>query len=677
MNAITQWQFSVNGVGAVQVYDHDFAYAGGFVIVGLGGGAGTVFDVYSLGNSEIALSTTRWDQHGNPWTYYWNSHYGVSDDQQKNGGMMLWYSGNYSSNSIGAEQTFRLLNLGHGNVALQATGGAFAGQYLSAMPGGWYPSGSGWGIGTGSFNSSPTPFALQLQGDLLALLQITNSGFETNLQKCDLGPLDLSGANMQGCILSQANLKAVKSLNQADFTGAVLHGAYLGDQNLSTATSWRKADFTGCDLEGIAAHWAELEDAILDNANLEGRNLAGSRLTGASLKGTRLTGADLTGTHLEGADLAGAILNGAILQGAHLDGANLAGAQLGDAILDGAYLDGTHFDHVDLTTAQFDPDPNFTRATTNRTTFVGATVPYSLLRSNWSYLDLTDAHITGLPSAIPGLVADGALLPDGLSLQGTDLTGASFVGTRMYEAQLQNANLESANLRTALLKGAKLNGANLTLANLDSAFLIAEQVASLGPLQQTKLEAAVLTKAFMFNTVLDGAHCDGVDFSGCLFVTASALGAGHASAVGASMNFAKFDDADAVHAVFDGAQLSAASFSTATLVSASFQDNGTIATQLTPSSDTTHTPASLYEADIRGTNFSGANMDGLDMRGAVFSTAAGEFANVYVGYADKKVPVAFTYEATVLGDTTTGTTCPDGSSGPCRLTATAESQAAN
>ena len=78
-----------------------------------------------------------------------------------------------------------------------------------------------------------------------------------------------------------------------------------------------------------------------------------------------------------------------------------------------------------------------------------------------------------------------------------------------------------------------------------------------------------------------------------------------ASAVGASMNFAKFDEGACVAAVFNGAQLSAASFASTHLVAASFQDNGANATQLTPSSDITHTSASVYKADIRGTKWAG------------------------------------------------------------------------
>lgn len=656
MSAIANWQFSMDGLGTVQIFSSEFYYAGGVAVIGFGGGGGNGFEIFNLGNSEIALMISLTDQDNNVHDFYWNSHYGTSDDGNNNG-MTVWDDqDNYQSNSIGSEQTFKLINLGSGNVALQATGGAFPGQYLGGMSGGWYPD--QWSLGSGSFLAVGNQAALQVQGDQLPILLITNSGYKLDLSGRDLGSISLENAGMQSCNLGGANLSAITSIQGADFTGASMRGANLSGQNLAPATTWSTADFTNTDLTAIAtAAGAVMPGAIFDGGNLTERSFAGAHLNGASFVGTTLDGVDFTG--------------------ADLTGANLAGASLKGTIFNGATLQGTHFDKADLSTAQFDSDPNFTRTTTNRTTFIGATVPFTVLASNWSYLDLTEATITGIPSAIANLVADGALLPDGLSLQGIDLTDASFVGTQMYEIQLQNANLQGANLSNALLKGAYLNSANLTLANLDSAYLIAEQsagsVRDLADLDQ--LSAAVVTDAFMFNTILDGAHCDGVDFSGVMFVTASNLSSQSASAIGATMNFAKFNNASVVLAVFNGAQLSAANFAQAVMVGAEFLDNGSTATELTPSSDVTHTPASVYQADIRGTNFTGANMDGLDMRGATFSTSSGEFEQIYIGYNGAKVPVAFDFGPTILGNTTSGTTCPDGNNGPCTLAAVASATA--
>ena len=548
MSAITSWQFSVDGVGQVQVFPYDVGYSGGFVLVGLGADDGTDFAVWNLGSGEIALETTvRDDPENQDLVLYWNSHYPLRIQNGELNGMLLWVGGGYESGSIGPEQSYRITNLGQGTVSLQATAGAYLGQYLTGANGGSYVT--DWGYGVGSLDAAAAPVPLRLHGDLLALLTITNSGYRTDLTNRDLRGLDLTGADLRECVLNGASLVGVTSLQGADATGASLRDAHLAGLDLSTAKTWTQADFTGSDLTTIGASpHAHLEGAILDGVNLTGRDLTGAYLSGAKLRGAVLTDTNLTGADLDGADLTGALLAGTILHGASLQ--------------------GTRFDGVDLTTAKFDSSPKFARSSGPRTTFARATVvPFSVLAADWTYLDLTDAVITGLPTSIPKLVADHALLPTGLNLRGKDLSGASFVGTRMYEVQLQEANLQGAVLRSALLRGAKLVGANLALANLDSAYLIAEQAEVGGMLDLDKVEAAMVTDAFLFNTVLDGAHCDGVDFSGSSFVTASALSPSQrASAVGASMNFAKFDDARAVGAVFNGAQLSAASFAGAQLV---------------------------------------------------------------------------------------------------------------
>lgn len=648
MDPITTWTITVDGVGTACEFDAEYRYAGGLCIAGFASGGGNAWQVYDLGGGQAAFSVTVQDQDGANWTYYWNSDYAPKAGYD-NAGMTLWFGSDpaFSSDTIGALQTFRVTNLGQGTMALQATAGPIAGQYLAAELGGWYPG--EWSLGVGSFIASATPAAFRISGDLLPLLRITNSGYDTDFSGHDLGATDLTNTNLQKCNLSGASLVSVPSISGADFTSATLHGTHLGAHNLATAKTWTHADFTGSDLTSIAgASPGHFESAVLDNTNLTGRDFSGAFLQGASFKGATLTSTNFTG--------------------AHLDGADFTGAHLGGTILHGAELAGTHFDHTDLSTAQFDPAPAFARSADARTTFVGSTVPFAVLSTNWSYLDLTGATITGLPPAVTGLVADGALLPDGLDLQGIDLHGASFVGTRMYEAQLQKANLESAVLKTAKLKGAKLSGANLTLANLDSAYLIAEDAVGKPDLLQDKREAAVVADAFLFNTNLNGAHCDGVDFSGSLFVTATAISATQsATAVGASMNFAKFDEGAVVAAVFDGAQLSAATFTSSSVVGATFRDNGATATQLTPSSDETHTPAGVFKADLRGADFTGANMDGLDMREATVASAGGSFEKLFVGYGGAKVPVAFDYQPTRLGDTTKETTCPDGTPGPCTI----------
>jgi uncharacterized protein YjbI with pentapeptide repeats len=133
------------------------------------------------------------------------------------------------------------------------------------------------------------------------------------------------------------------------------------------------------------------------------------------------------------------------------------------------------------------------------------------------------------------------------------------------------------------------------------------------------------------------------------------------------MNDAKFNDAWVLGALFNGAQLAGANFANAHLIGSTFKNSGSVPTKLTPSlrdgSD-----ASIAQADISGTDFTGANMDGLDMVGATVATTGNFFGKNFTGYHNASVPVAFTYNPTVFGNTTKNTTCPDGNPGPCQVT---------
>ncbi|MCM3628288.1 pentapeptide repeat-containing protein [Paenibacillus glycanilyticus] len=624
MNPITKWTFNTDTLGYVGCYYHELGYAGGLAIVGIGGGSSHEFNIYNLGGSLIALQDpeTNW---------YWNSHY--------NDAMMLWNNidHNFTSDHIGDEQKFRLINRGHGQVSFQCAAGPFAGKYIQSVQGGWYPV--NWGYGNGTLEMKEESL-FKVGGNLLPILIITNSARDLDLSGADLSGLNLDNADLTNAIFRGATFTKVQSFHNAQFVNADLQQANFDGLSLNGA-NFAYADFSGTDLTKILPSPSQLSHAKLIKANLRGVDLSKSNLTNANLSG--------------------AILDGANLSGADLSGADFTGASLVNTKLDGAIMHNTRFDHCNLTQVSFQYPPDFTRAEKDRTSFIQAVVPFKLLGSDWSYLDLSEAAITDIPEAFAALNANYALLPDGLDLSKKDLRGASFIGSRMYEIQLQEANLEKAKLAHARLKGAKLTGANLSMANLDSAYLISENAPS--PSDPVKHEAAVVDDAFLFNTNLTGSFCDGVDFSGSLFMTYAGLDPdGIASAKGATMNLAKFNKAILIQADFDDAQLAGSDFSDAVLVGASFKQ-----AQLTPATQPPNPDASFYEADLRGADCTGANMDGLDMRSAQVSTEQGEFTQIYKDYYGNQIPVMLSYPATALGNTTAGTTCPDGSKGPCHL----------
>jgi uncharacterized protein YjbI with pentapeptide repeats len=626
MNPITKWTFNTDTLGYVESFYNEYYYAGGFAIIGIGGGGKTTeFNIYNLGGGLIAIQ--------DPFTnWYWNSHY--------NDTMMLWndIDHHFTSDNIGDEQKFRLINRGQGQISLQSTAGPNAGKYLQSVHGGWYPANFGFGDGTLELKEEGSLF--KLGGNLLPILIITNSARDLDLSGADLSGLNLDNADLTNAIFRGANFTKVQSFHNAQFVNANLQQAIFDGLCLNGA-NFTHADFSGTDLTKILPSPSQLSYANLSKANL--------------------TSVDLSKSNLTNANLTGAMLNGANLSGADLSGADFSGASLVNTRLDGAIMHNTRFDHCDLSQISFQYPPDFTRTEKDRTSFVQAVVPYKLLGSDWSYLDLSEAKITDIPETLADLNANYALLPDGLDFSKKDLHSASFIGSRMYEIQLQNANLEKAQLMHVRLKGAKLTGANLSMANLDSAYLISENASSPG--DPVKHEAAVVDDAFLINTNLTGSFCDGVDFSGSLFMTYAALDPdGIASAKSATMNLAKFNKAILIQAEFDSAQLAGSDFSNAILVGASFKQ-----AQLIPATQPPNPDASFYEADLRGTDCTGANMDGLDMRSAQVSTGQGEFNQVYKDYYGVPIPVILSYSATVLGNTTAGTTCPDGSRGPCHL----------
>ncbi len=77
---------------------------------------------------------------------------------------------------------------------------------------------------------------------------------------------DLSGANLRGTDLSDANLRG------ADLRGANLRGTYLSDANLSGA-NLRYANLRYADLSGTDLSDADLRGANLSDANLRGADL--------------------------------------------------------------------------------------------------------------------------------------------------------------------------------------------------------------------------------------------------------------------------------------------------------------------------------------------------------------------------------------------------------------------
>lgn len=109
-----------------------------------------------------------------------------------------------------------------------------------------------------------------------------------------------------------------------------------------------QAQLSGVDLSGASLIHADLIQARLRGANLRDARLSDANLSGAKLRDANLGGADLKGVDLSGADLSGANFKGAHLGSANLTRASLTRANLGSANLSGAHLNGADLSGADL-----------------------------------------------------------------------------------------------------------------------------------------------------------------------------------------------------------------------------------------------------------------------------------------------------------------------------------------
>ena len=139
-------------------------------------------------------------------------------------------------------------------------------------------------------------------------------------------PLDLSGADLSGVVLWDANLKEVL------LTGALLTGANLSE--------------------------ADLGEAVLRGADLRGAEFFDANLTGADLRDANLARAELYRANLAGSDLRGANLTSAELFKANLTGSDLRGANLRRADLRRSDLTNIRYDSTTLWTRNFTPPPS-------------------------------------------------------------------------------------------------------------------------------------------------------------------------------------------------------------------------------------------------------------------------------------------------------------------------------
>ena len=273
----------------------------------------------------------------------------------------------------------------------------------------------------------------------------------------------------------------------------------------------------------------------------------------------------------------------------------------------------------------------------------------------------------------------------GVDLSGLNLDDADLSNANLMDANIHYSSLKKANMSHALLNGAKLLNANLSGASLLDALLNADS--------GLNLAAANLTGAYLKDVNCKGADLGGADFTDASFHT-GALSYNQdgcaqdsnnplftkncSSAEGANMDGTKFNGAYLAGTDFSGATANGASFDGAILTGAVFKG-----ARLDWDSST-GTSTSFSGGFIGGANFTNATVESANFESAYvnFSTnpqdcsiyftilsAHTQFPGFDDQYGDTPC-VWFAYsQPTVVPDTKTGNTCPNGNNGPCDDTA--------
>ncbi len=127
------------------------------------------------------------------------------------------------------------------------------------------------------------------------------------------------------CDLQGADLRSIKRFDEGKLfmcQSCDLRGADLRGMNLSNAFLWH-ADLTGANLEGTILTGAIMRGVVAQNAKMSGANLEYANVYSAVLSGADLSKANLNMAYMRGSRFSDAKLVGAQMSGTDLTGANL------------------------------------------------------------------------------------------------------------------------------------------------------------------------------------------------------------------------------------------------------------------------------------------------------------------------------------------------------------------
>lgn len=325
-------------------------------------------------------------------------------------------------------------------------------------------------------------------------------------------------------------------------------------------------------------------------------------LRGCDLSRMNLGGKDLSNAKLQNAKLFGTIFNGVL----SLTGADLSGAVMGN---------GTDFTGCDLSKVNFGPKPQFGTNPYGLTKFVAATIPCQSLGSDWNYLDLTDAVVTGVQNYL-GKVTLRVRYSNlsGFNFADCNLPNARFEGVALPGANFSHATLTGATFAPALSMRCDLTGANLPGITMDSGSF-ADSLLSRADFTGSTLGSKQGRVSFARSSI-EGTRFDGIDLTGCDFtgVARSSSRTNLTSFRGAKlklMTFAtKLSYLDLAGATIDGLDDLVKGGGSLPNLEAQYS----VLTGLSFAGGKL-TNANLTGATLAGVNFTGTSLDGAQMCG--------------------------------------------------------------
>ena len=467
----------------------------------------------------------------------------------------------------------------------------------------------------------------------IAGVDVALGGFD--LSDMHFRNVDFTGANITTAIFSRARFDDCR-FNRAQLAGHRLDGANLSGQRFEDY-DFTNTNFDGADLGSTYFASCTLNGAIFKNVKIDKTAFLNCSCTGTHFDDAKGAVIGFVGGNLNNATFDRANIDGWFFPGVAMTNTSFKDAKLTNAMfaklndsqdaptisnidLDNADLSGADFTDVSLTgNIRHARLPRLGKSAASRTKLVRARFKLSLLGTDASYVDATDATITYDVAATTGITefkAVHTLFPKHMAFAGFKLSKADFSHARLPEARFGNATLKDA-----VFAGTFLDGADFTGAKLDGAVF-----------NDAVVTAVNFTSAWLYGAKFERTTLASANFS---------------SAMLAEVSFA----------ALEGRSLAAVNFSNACLAQADFS------AVKAPRSGAVQT--SFSNACLAGTIFTGANLADVVLTNAQVSSAKGTLSVEMADRAAKLIP----YDPTHIEPSSTGpqTTCPDGNGGQCSL----------